>query len=140
MYEIDLLKLSEFFKNEVIVEQRKKIKELEKKLSDDSHYQERLLRNLEVACINYEELEKENETLKVTREKLLLDKDVVEESLKTVIAENEELKKANKHIEHNRNQKAYKLKRIEKLITACSTGYTDDFIKSILAILLEVEE
>ena len=43
-------------------------------------------------------------------------------------AENEELKKANKHIEHNRNQKADKLMRIEKLITACQTGYTDEFI------------
>ena len=51
----------------------------------------------------------------------------------------EELKKANKHIEHNRNQKADKLMRIEKLITACSTGYTDEFIQSILAILLEAE-
>ncbi len=51
----------------------------------------------------------------------------------------EELKKANKHIEHNRTQKADKLMRIEKLITACSTGYTDDFIQSILAILLEAE-
>lgn len=64
------------------------------------------------------------------------------EHLKTIDQlkqEIEELKKANKHIEHNRNQKAYKLKRIEKLIIACSTGYTDDFIQSILAILLEVE-
>ena len=54
-------------------------------------------------------------------------------------AENEELKKANKHIEHNRNQKADKLMRIEKLITACSTGYTDEFIQELLVILHEPE-
>ena len=54
-------------------------------------------------------------------------------------AENEELKKANKHIEHNRNQKAYKLMRIEKLITACSTGYTDEFIRELLVILHKPE-
>lgn len=51
----------------------------------------------------------------------------------------EELKKANKHIEHNRNQKAGKLMRIEKLITACSTGYTDEFIQELLVILHEPE-
>jgi hypothetical protein len=51
----------------------------------------------------------------------------------------EELKKANKHIEHSRNQKADKLMRIEKLITACSTGYTDEFIQELLIILHEPE-
>lgn len=61
------------------------------------------------------------------------------DQLKRKEQECERLKKANKHIEHNRNQKADKLMRIEKLITACSTGYTDDFIQSILAILLEAE-
>ena len=54
-------------------------------------------------------------------------------------AYNEELKKANKHIEHNRNQKADKLMRIEKLITACQTGYTDEFIQKLLIILHEKE-
>ncbi|RAI14189.1 MAG: hypothetical protein DKM23_00065 [Candidatus Melainabacteria bacterium] len=43
----------------------------------------------------------------------------------------EELKNANKHIEHNKKQKADKLMRIEKLITARSTGYTDEFIQEI---------
>ena len=53
--------------------------------------------------------------------------------------ENEKLKKANKHIEYNRNQKADKLMRIEKLIIACSTGYTDEFIQELLVILHEPE-
>ena len=61
------------------------------------------------------------------------------DDLKAKEQECEELRKANKHIEHNRNQKADKLMRIEKLITACSTGYTDEFIQSILAIVLEAE-
>ncbi len=52
---------------------------------------------------------------------------------------NEELKKANKHIENNRNQKADKLMRIEKLIIACSTGYTDELIQELLVILHEPE-
>ena len=54
-------------------------------------------------------------------------------------AENEELKKVNRHIEHNRTQKADKLMRIEKLIIACSTGYTDEFIQELLVILHEPE-
>ena len=63
----------------------------------------------------------------------------IEEKLLRKEQECEELKKVNRHIENNRTQKADKLMRIEKLITACSTGYTDDFIQSILAILLEAE-
>ena len=51
----------------------------------------------------------------------------------------ERLKEANKHIDHNRTQKANKLKRIEEIITACKSGYTDEFIQSILAIILEAE-
>ena len=51
----------------------------------------------------------------------------------------ERLKEANKHIEYNRTQKANKLKRIEEMIIACSSGYTDEFIQSILAIILEAE-
>ena len=62
-----------------------------------------------------------------------------EQQLDQFKAENEELKKANKHIEHNRNQKADKLMRIEKLIIACSTGYTDEFIQELLVILHEPE-
>ena len=54
-------------------------------------------------------------------------------------AKNEDLKKTNNHIEHNRNQKANKLIRIEKLIIACSTGYTDEFIQELLVILHEPE-
>ena len=65
MYEIDLLKLSEFFKNEIIVEQRKKIKELEKELSYRDCFIERLNRHLEDYCKRCEELEKENKELKV---------------------------------------------------------------------------
>ena len=51
----------------------------------------------------------------------------------------ERLKEVNEHIEHNRTQKANKLKRIEEMIIACESGYTDEFIQSILAIVLEVE-
>ena len=54
-------------------------------------------------------------------------------------ATNENLKKAKIHIENNRKQKANKLMRIEKLITACSTGYTDEFIQELLVILHEPE-
>lgn len=63
MYEIDLLKLSEFFKNEIIVEQRKKIKELEKKLDIEQQHNVKLLMALENDCKSREELEKENEEL-----------------------------------------------------------------------------
>ena len=59
--------------------------------------------------------------------------------LKAKEQECERLKEANKHIEHNRTQKANKLKRIEEMIIACSSGYTDEFIQSILAIILEAE-
>lgn len=51
----------------------------------------------------------------------------------------EELKEIIKHIDHNRMQKANKLKRIEEIIIACKSGYTDEFIQSILAIVLEAE-
>lgn len=54
-------------------------------------------------------------------------------------AENEELKKINLHIDNNREHKANKLMRIEKLIIACSTGYTDEFIQELLVILHEPE-
>ena len=54
-------------------------------------------------------------------------------------AENYELKKANLHIENNREHKANKLNRIEKLILVCTTGYTDEFIKELLVILHEPE-
>lgn len=62
-----------------------------------------------------------------------------QQQLDQLKAENDELKKANKHIDHNRTQKADKLMRIEKLITACSTCYTDEFIQNLLAIILEAE-
>ena len=78
--------------------------------------------------------------------KLSLELDFERSKMKTFQAELQakeqeckELKKANKHIEHNRNQKADKLMRIEKLITACSTGYTDEFIQELLVILHEPE-
>ncbi len=61
------------------------------------------------------------------------------EQLDQLKAEKGVLKKANNHIEHNRKQKADKLMRIEKLITACSTGYTDEFIQELLVILHEPE-
>ena len=51
----------------------------------------------------------------------------------------EELKRANLHIENNREHKANKLNRIEKLILACTTGYTDEFIQELLVILHEPE-
>jgi hypothetical protein len=59
--------------------------------------------------------------------------------LKRKEQECEELKKANLHIENNREHKANKLNRIEKLILACTTGYTDEFIQELLVILHEPE-
>lgn len=50
-----------------------------------------------------------------------------------------ELKKVNRHIDHNRIQKANKLMQIEKIIIACQSGYTDEFIQSLLEILLAAE-
>ena len=61
------------------------------------------------------------------------------QQLKRKEQECERLKEVNEHIEHNRTQKANKLKRIEEMIIACESGYTDEFIQSILAIVLEVE-
>lgn len=54
-------------------------------------------------------------------------------------AENEELKKANQHIDANRQCKGSKLKRIEELISACEAGYTDEFIQKIYGIIQESE-
>ena len=54
-------------------------------------------------------------------------------------AENEELKKTNIHIDNNRIVKAEKLKRIEDLIIACNSGYTDEFTQELLVILHEPE-
>ena len=51
----------------------------------------------------------------------------------------EELKKANKHIDANRQCKGSKLKRIEDLISACETVYTDEFIQTIYSIIQEPE-
>ena len=63
----------------------------------------------------------------------------LEQKLKRKEQECERWKEANKHIEHNRTQKANKLKRIEEILIACKSGYTDEFIQSILAIILEAE-
>lgn len=51
----------------------------------------------------------------------------------------EELKKANLHIDTNRQCKGKKLKRIEELISACEAGYTDEFIQKIYGIIQEPE-
>lgn len=51
----------------------------------------------------------------------------------------EELKKANQHIDANRQCKGSKLKRIEDLISACEAGYTDEFIQKIYSIIQEPE-
>ena len=51
----------------------------------------------------------------------------------------EELKKANQHIDANRQCKGSKLKRIEELISACEAGYTDEFIQKIYGIIQESE-
>lgn len=51
----------------------------------------------------------------------------------------EELKKANQHIDENRQCKGSKLKRIEELISACEAGYTDEFIQKIYGIIQESE-
>ncbi|WP_289146982.1 hypothetical protein [uncultured Megamonas sp.] len=51
----------------------------------------------------------------------------------------EELKEANQHIDVNRQCKASKLKRIEELIFACNTGYTDEFTQMIYNIIQEPE-
>lgn len=63
----------------------------------------------------------------------------LDEQLQAKEQECERLKKVNRHIEHSRTQKADKLMRIEKLIIACSTGYTDEFIQELLVILHEPE-
>ena len=51
----------------------------------------------------------------------------------------EKLKKANQHIDANRQCKGSKLKRIEELISACEAGYTDEFIQKIYGIIQESE-
>lgn len=65
--------------------------------------------------------------------------DELHKQLDQLKEQNDELKKVNNHIENNRKQKADKLMRIEKLIIACSTGYTDEFIQELLVILHEPE-
>lgn len=57
----------------------------------------------------------------------------------TIKQECEELKKANQHIDTNRQCKGSKLKRIEELISDCETGYTDEFIQKIYGIIQEPE-
>ena len=61
------------------------------------------------------------------------------EQLKAKTQECEELKKANQHIDTNRQCKGSKLKRIEELISDCETGYTDEFIQKIYGIIQEPE-
>ena len=66
----------------------------------------------------------------------------IEEIVKRVDSlkhECEELKKANQHIDANRQCKGSKLKRIEELISACEAGYTDEFIQKIYGIIQEPE-
>lgn len=69
----------------------------------------------------------------------LRDTDCYFKQLKRKEQECEELKRANLHIENNREHKANKLNRIEKLILACTTGYTDEFVQELLVILHEPE-
>lgn len=92
MYEIDLLKLSEFFKNEIIVEQRKKIKELEEKLDDEQQHKVRLIMALENDCKSREELEKENERLKEEKQGLIKDWEEKKNLAYEIACKNEKLK------------------------------------------------
>lgn len=61
------------------------------------------------------------------------------EDNKRLEQECEELKKANQHIDANRQCKGSKLKRIEELISACEAGYADEFIQKIYGIIQEPE-
>ena len=63
----------------------------------------------------------------------------LKEQLALKTQECEELKKANQHIDANRQCKGSKLKRIEDLISACEAGYTDEFIQKIYSIIQEPE-
>lgn len=83
--------------------------------------------------------EQECEELKKNYFTVIQQRNVAEQQLDQLKAKNEELKKANLHIENNREHKANKLNRIEKLILACTTGYTDEFIQELLVILYEPE-
>ena len=84
----------------------------------------------------YEKLKQECEELK---EKVKKYGEINEQETKDYAklkAENEELKKANIHIDNNRMVKADKLKRIEDLIIASNSRY---FIQELLVILHEPE-
>ena len=80
----------------------------------------------------YEQLEEKYEALKLENQEGY-------EIVAELKQECEELKKANQHIDANRQCKGSKLKRIEDLISACKTGYTDEFTQKIYGIIQEPE-
>ena len=93
----------------------------------------------ETSVNNVEKLNRKVKYYKTYNIRLRNDLTELKELLSRKEQECERLKEIIKHIDHNRMQKANKLKRIEEIIIACKSGYTDEFIQSILAIVLEAE-
>lgn len=93
----------------------------------------------------YKQLQKEkfenlnNRQMVENAENLIYENSELYKNLKEKEQECEELKKANQHIDTNRQCKGSKLKRIEELISDCETGYTDAFIQKIYGIIQEQE-
>lgn len=95
---------------------------------------------------NYKQLARktqEYESLKQEIEILQNNFDTATRDCNEIVAELEneceQLKKANLHIDTNRQCKGKKLKRIEELISDCEAGYTDEFIQKIYGIIQEPE-
>lgn len=94
---------------------------------------------------DYKQLQKEkfenlnNRQMVENAENLIYENSELYKNLKEKEQECEELKKANQHIDTNRQCKGSKLKRIEELISACEAGYTDEFIQKIYGIIQESE-
>ena len=116
--------------------------ELDQLKSDNDSLKSELMQTncyLEADKETIDQLKEENEGLKQRLHQCWKVEYSFVEQIDQLKGKNGELKKINNHIEHNRNQKADKLMRIEKLITTCSTGYTDEFIQELLVILHEPE-
>lgn len=113
--------------------------ELAEKLKQKEQECNTLKSQLDFAVRQKERFEQQCEALKsegFTRESLITEQ---ENEIDELRQECKELKKANQHIDANRQRKGSKLKRIEELISACETGYTDEFIQKIYGIIQEPE-
>lgn len=132
---VDMERLAKSYGQDMLTYKQKKqieIEELRQECEQLEYDYQKQLENTKKWIAECEQLQEKYEALKLENEEGY-------EIVAELKHECEELKKANQHIDANRQRKGSKLKRIEELISACETGYTDEFIQKIYGIIQESE-